>query len=561
VNDLKAEFDRHNQEGFLGNPEGSDAYAYLRASSERQVEYGSSFTRQIENIHEAAKKNNLRIPFVLIFFDDGYTGFEFEHRPALLRLRHEIATNPRAFNLVIEDIDRLSRNADWQQGYLLEEFSRHDVEVHFYISPGSQLERYVRGYIAQEGMKKDRERMRMGNVYKAMSGKVTAKRPLYGYVITDPQNSFYELHPDESKVVRIIFDQLIYEGKSLKKICEWLNDNQVPTRFKGGVWAPGTIYRLFKNPVYMGIFHANKNYFVITGYRKNGKPKKTRKVRPKEEWIEIPVPSIVSPGEWELAQEILRKNATRSMRNAKKRNWLLSGFLRCGVCREFTLSAQVGGSPNKPIRYYGCYARRNERPRVKEEFCKSAYIQADIIERRVWEEIEQVIYNPSKILKRLEYREKDKDKREIHSQLEFIDMQLGRLEKEKEKYEAAYERDIYTLDEFAEKMTNIRIRKEALEESKKKVEEKLTEIHDFEEKKRVVINALNKVKSEIENAKKEVRPSKEIPFELKRRILSIMVKVIWVNTTTRTFEIVGEIKGQFSVDDTEFGFTSARKSR
>lgn len=559
MNDLKAEFDRHNTDGYLGNPEGEEAYAYLRASSERQVEQGSSFTRQLENIHEAAKTNNLKIPFGLIFFDDGFTGFEFEHRPALLRLRHEIATHPNAQNLVIEDIDRLSRNTDWQQGFLLEEFARHGVEVHFYISPGSQLERYVRGYIAQEGMKKDRERMRMGAIYKAMSGKVTAKRPLYGYVITDPQDSFYELHPEESKVVRIMFDQLIYEGKSLKKICEWLNDNQVPTRFTGGVWAPGTIYRLFKNPVYKGVFHANKHTQVITGYRENGKPKRMSKLRPEEEWIEIPVTPIVSPNEWDMAQEILKKNAKGSIRNGKKRKWLLIGYVRCGVCRKYTLSAQVGGSANRTIRYYGCYSSSSEKSRLKGEPCRSPYIHADLLERRIWEEIEQVIYNPSVILKRLEDREKDKDRREINNQLDFIDTQLANLEKEKGKLEAAYQRDIYTLDEFAEKMGNLRSRKKTLEESRKKVEDKLTEIHDLEEKKKIVLDGLRRVKEEIENARKESRPAEDIPFELKRRILSMLVKVIWVNTSTRTFEIVGEIRGQFSIDDTEFGFTSTQK--
>jgi len=561
VNDLKSEFDRLNTDGYLGNPEGNEAYAYLRASSERQVEQGSSFTRQLENIHEAAKTNGLRIPFGLIFFDDGFTGFEFEHRPALLRLRHEVATNPKAYNLVIEDIDRLSRNADWQQGFLLEELARHGVEVRFYISPGSQLERYVRGYIAQEGMKKDRERMRMGSIYKAMSGKVTAKRPLYGYVITHPQDSYYELHPEESKVVRIMFDQLIYEGKSLKKICEWLNDNQVPTRFSGGVWAPGTIYRLFKNPVYKGVFHAHKYDQVITGYRENGKPKRSSKLRPEEEWIELPVPLIVSPQEWDMAQDVLKKNSRRSLRNAKKRQWLLTGIVRCGACRNFTLSATVGGTPNTQIRYYGCYSKQSERSRLKEEPCSSPYIHADLLERRIWEEIEQVIYDPSRILKRLEDREMEKDRREIQNQLDFVDSQVARLEKEKGKLEAAYQRDIYTLDEFAEKMGNLRSRKKTLEESRKKIEEKLTEIHDLEEKKKIVVNALKRVKEEIENARIESRPAKDIPFELKRRILSMMVKVIWVNTSTRTFEIVGEIRGQFSIDDTEFGFTSALKSR
>lgn len=69
------------------------------------------------------------------------------------------------------------RNADWQQGFLLEELSRRNIEIHFYINPGSALERYIRGYMAQEEMKKARERMILGTKHKAMSGKVAANGP------------------------------------------------------------------------------------------------------------------------------------------------------------------------------------------------------------------------------------------------------------------------------------------------------------------------------------------------------------------------------------------------
>ncbi len=558
MNDLRSEFQRLEKEGYLGDPEGEDAYAYLRASSERQVEQGSSFTRQIENIHLTAERDGLRVSLTHIYFDDGYTGFEFEHRPALLKLRHEVATKKRAGHLIIEDIDRLSRNADWQQGFLLEEFARHEVEVHFFINPGSQLERYVRGYIAQEGMKKDRERMRMGVIYKAMSGKVTAKRPLFGYKITHPQESYYEINPEEAEIVRLMFETLIEKGWSVQKIAQYLNDNHIPTKFTGGVWAASTIYRLFKNPVYKGKFYANKHLQEITGHRENGKPKRSSKLRPKEEWIEVPVPPIVTEAEWELAQEILKKNAKTSTRNSKKGEWLLSGFTRCGICRVFTLSAIVGGTKNTRIRYYGCYSSSSEKSRLKTSPCRSPYIHADLLERRVWEEIEQVIYNPKRILKRLEEREKEKEQEDTGKQIEFVDRQVAGLDKEKEKLEAAYNRDIYTLDEFSEKMKNLKARKKALIDSRKRLEERLAEIHNFEEQKKIVLAALTKVKQEIERAKEESRPSREIPFELKRRILSLLVKVIWVNTVERTFEIVGEIKGSYSIDDADFAFTSAR---
>jgi DNA invertase Pin-like site-specific DNA recombinase len=111
-NDLKTEFLRHAVDGYLGDPDGEDAYAYLRASSEKQVEEGSSFSRQIENVNRTAKRDHLRIAFEMIYFDDGFTGFEFEHRPALLKLRHVARSKSHANHLVIKNIDRLSRNAD-----------------------------------------------------------------------------------------------------------------------------------------------------------------------------------------------------------------------------------------------------------------------------------------------------------------------------------------------------------------------------------------------------------------------------------------------------------------
>jgi site-specific DNA recombinase len=298
VNDLRTQFEKHAINGYLGDPNGEDSYAYMRASSERQTEEGSSFTRQIETIHRTALREMLRVSFDRIFFDDGYSGFEFEHRPALLKLRYETRSEPRAFHLVIEDIDRLSRNADWQQGFLLEEFYRNRIKVHFHINPGSALERYVRGFMAQEEMKKARERMRMGNIYKAMSGKVTAKRPRYGYILN--KDSCYEFHPEESKVMRMIYEMLLYKRWHLSQIAQWLNDRGIATRFKGGLWTAATVHKLVKSPVYKGDFYANRHQGVKTGeHTEDGKPKSRMVERPSSEWILIPVPAIVTREEWE----------------------------------------------------------------------------------------------------------------------------------------------------------------------------------------------------------------------------------------------------------------------
>lgn len=577
MNNLKAEFKALSRDGYLGDPSGEDAYAYLRASSERQVEEGSSFTRQLESIHRAAVRDGVRIPFKLIFFDDGFTGFDFEHRPALLKLRHEIHTKPRASHLVIEDIDRLSRNADWQQGYLLEELYRSKIEVHFHINPGSALERYIRGYMAQEEMKKAKERMRMGNVYKAMSGKVTAKRPRYGYVLT--KDSQYELHPEESKVMRWVYEKIIYHHLSLYKIAKALNNWGIETRFKTKFWTASTLYQLVKSPVYKGDFYANCNYGVKTGeYRADGKPKMIMKTRPKEEWIHIPVPAIVTPEEWTAAQEVMKNNATLSTRNGKKSSWLLMGLVKCDVCREYGYTAQRGGAKNR-IRYYKCNSWYSEKARGLNTVCKSPYVYADVLEQRVWEEVENLIYDPAIIIRRLEEKNQEQQVAGFKKQLAFIDNQLAKLAKEQEKFEAAYQRDIYTLDEFEEKMKDMRFKRNALEVSRSGVEAKLAESHSLEEQKKAVIRALEKLRSKVDATRQNGQTSPKIPFELKRKILTLIVDVVWVNTHEQTFIIEGEISGTFSIEDDQeeeppdsmngggavtvgnFGFTSSLRWR
>lgn len=65
-------------------------------------------------------------------FADDFTGFEFEGRPGLAKLRQAYKATPRkAHAVVIEHIDRLSRNADWHQGFLLDEMHRHGIEAVF----------------------------------------------------------------------------------------------------------------------------------------------------------------------------------------------------------------------------------------------------------------------------------------------------------------------------------------------------------------------------------------------------------------------------------------------
>jgi DNA invertase Pin-like site-specific DNA recombinase len=240
---VKESFNQMATNGFLGDPEGILAYAYIRVSSAQQAEDGrSGLPRQLEHCHQVALQQHLKISWEMVFADDGFSGFEFETRPALSALREEIKKQSRSQYLVIEHLDRLSRNARWHQGFLLDEFSRYHITPIFWKSFGSEIERAVLGTISEEGMRAEIARMMEGMRLKALSGRVTAKRPRFGYTFVDSegkpsdkarQDTHYAVHPEQSKIVRWVYHCIISEHKSLRLIAQAMNDQKIPTMFAG----------------------------------------------------------------------------------------------------------------------------------------------------------------------------------------------------------------------------------------------------------------------------------------------------------------------------------------
>lgn len=125
---FKTEFNALATNDAIGHPGGEIAFGYLRVSSAAQADEGrSGLPRQIMHVHEAALKHGLKIPWDCLYADDD-SGFDFADRPELSRLRQEYKSpNRKARAVVIEHLDRLSRNADWHQGFLLDEMKQYGL--------------------------------------------------------------------------------------------------------------------------------------------------------------------------------------------------------------------------------------------------------------------------------------------------------------------------------------------------------------------------------------------------------------------------------------------------
>jgi site-specific DNA recombinase len=479
---FKAEFDSLAINDALGHPNGELAYAYIRVSSSGQAEEGrSGLPRQIQHVHEAALKNRLKIPWEYLFADDD-SGFEFTERPDLSRLRQEYKSDQRrAHAVVMEHLDRLSRNADWHQGYLLDEMKQFGIRAAFWKQFSSRIERVVMGAVAQDGMEQAKQRMAQGSIHKAKSGRVTAKTPAYGYKLVDSlgnegptakKDTHYGIREEEADVVRYIFRKVL-EGYPLRRIAVMLEGNYPPPK-KFTHWEPKMIELIVKRQVYKGEFIAHRSIEVKILVSSDpasltesvGKTVSRKIQRPPEEWIIVPVPAIVSLEDWERANEIIANNKGRQEAATP---FLLTGLVTCATCGyRYVGRLRKERKGKRNIEYtltnYRCSGRGNRVPAVAEKIgCNQKQISMRILDHIVWSVIYEVLLYPNIMIGALEREFNSEQNEQTRNQLEFLENQIKELKQEDEQLYKAYLADAFDENEYAEHRSLIKNQQQKLQ--------------------------------------------------------------------------------------------------
>jgi site-specific DNA recombinase len=547
---LKDEFDRLAIEGVLGDPHGESGGAYLRVSSAGQAEESrSGLPRQLEHIREKAIETNLSISWEHVFFDD-HSGFEFEDRPGMQELLAAVKDSPGFAHVVIEYLDRLSRNADWHQGYLIERFQNAGQTLVWWKPYHSRIERAVFGAISQDGMEQAIERMKAGTRRKAESGRVTAKTRAYGYVFVDSQgrgkddpasewrkDTRYAIHPEEAVVIRRVFEDLVHNGKSLYEIADDLNQEGIKRHQRARYWYNGTLSQIVRKPLYKGEFYANQSKF-----EKRWNPLKQKFTlhqvkKPRDEWILVPVPAIVEPELWEAAQEVLKVNRRNATRNANHK-WLLTGFLRCANCGyrlTSSMSGRRGRGRGRVLAYY-CVSH-NQPKSIREQIgCDTPTIRASELEAAVWQAITEVIYNPELVIEGLEQRYSEEGIAEKGKHLDYLEEQMKTKEDELERWNQAYEAGYLDLTEWGEKKLAIQQALEKLTAAVETTRQHLAQRDDLERQKQIVLTELTSLREA------GLGTEEDLPFEAKRKIIALLVDDIVIRGKERTFELQGIIR-------------------
>jgi site-specific DNA recombinase len=155
----------------------------------------------------------------------------------------------------------------------------------------------VQGVIAEYERAKILERGRRGRRHAAQSGSVSALTGApfgYRYVSRSQGGGVarFEVVESEAHIVRRIFAWVGLDRLSLRAVCRRLQQMGCRTRQGSTYWHASTIRGMLDNPAYIGRAAGRAR---LLPPRPRLRPSLGIRAMPREEWIEIPVPSIVEP--------------------------------------------------------------------------------------------------------------------------------------------------------------------------------------------------------------------------------------------------------------------------
>ena len=447
---------------------------YARVSSERQKEE-QTIGSQVEALLEHAKAQGYVVAPEWILKDEGYSG-SLLVRPALERLR-DLAAEGQIEKVLVYSPDRLSRKYAYQV-LLLEEFSRQGVEVMFIKSPTpttpeEQLLVQFQGMIAEYERAQIVERSRRGKRYRAKTGlvNVLCGAP-YGYRYvkkTETSTAYYEVLEEQAEVVRNVYRWYTEEALSIGGIIRRLNDESIPTRQGKSPWERTTVWAMLRNPAYRGAACFGKTERVertkITrpirqrgGYSSRCSSSRDR---PREEWIEIPVPAIISAETFALAQERLERNKRFSPRRTIEPT-LLQGLLVCQECGYAYYRTSTETSARK-LYYYRCLGSDRYR-HLRGPACSNRPIRQDYLDALIWSHIVELLKSPELIRAEIDRRvDEIRSSNPTKMRKDVLLKEMTRVQKSANRLLDAYQEGLFPLEQLRRRMPELKKREAALQ--------------------------------------------------------------------------------------------------
>lgn len=310
-----------------------------------------------------------------------------------------------------------------------------------------------------------------------------------------------ELDSKKANIVRLIFRWYVIGGLSMAEISKRLQamgaplPNGIKPNTKG--WVASSVGKILKNEAYTGTWYYGKYNC------------RARKVNPREQWLAVNIPVVISDKAWQAAHDRLEQNKKESKRR-RIQEYLLSHRVTCGDC-----GCKCSGKFNRRHKYYICNTQANKerRPRA----CRLPCIRADHLDTIVWDWVRSKILDPKELDQGLDdYQAKQEERKApLREQLEVAENLIT-------ENQAQFDRlvDLYLSGEFP---------KDMLTERKARIQQTLSSLKQEKEKFVRQLQAGQLTAEEIQTTKhfakiirEEVETIQEDDFNIKRRIIELL---------------------------------------
>lgn len=308
-------------------------FSYVRVSTQRQGQHGTSLVEQQASIERFAQSWNLPI---VERFEERETAAK-QGRPVFLEMLKQLRVG-RADGVIIHKIDRSARNLkDWADlGTLID----RGLEVHFasesldLTSRGGRLSADIQAVVASDYIRNLREETKKGIYGRLKQGIFPFQAPV-GYLdrgAAQPKS----IDPIAGPLVRRAFDLYASKRWSLRMLPEELERLGLRTR-TGKKITPNGLFTLLHNPFYVGLIKIQKTGEVFEGVH-----------RP-----------LISKRLFDRVQNIL---AERNVPKFTIHNFTFRRMIRCKKCGSHLI-----GELQKQRVYYRCQRRGCTPSCLKEE--------------------------------------------------------------------------------------------------------------------------------------------------------------------------------------------------
>jgi len=183
--------------------------------------------------------------------------------------------------------------------------------------------------------------------------------------------------------------------------------------------------------------------------------------RPRADWIEVPVPALVSEEAFALAQEQLTKNKHHSPRRTIEPT-LLQGMLVCQQC-GYALYRSSTRTSKRKLYYYRCLGSDAYR-HFKGALCINRPVRSDYLDQFVWDQIIGLLDNGTLIQAEIDRRKeaaRNSDPRRQRS--ETLRREQVRLGNNVARLITAYQEGLVSLAQLRQRMPELNKKSQSVE--------------------------------------------------------------------------------------------------